>query len=529
MLFRNNLKVKFCFLFLLLLSILPSAYAEKVVSFTVLHTNDHHGAYWQDSKGKGGLANRLALIENIRKEAEDNGGFVLLLDAGDVNTGTPESDLMMAEPDFKGMEKLGYDAMTLGNHEFDNPLSTLKLQQSWVGFPFLSANIYEKNTDKRVFKPWQIFEKGDLKIGVFGLTTVQTKIVGSKKILADLDFRPHTSEAKKVIAEMRMNNPDIVIGLTHIGYYPDGNYGSNSPGDITLARELNPGSVDMLIGGHSHTAVCMLDNKLTEAWKDNNSCEPDRQNGTLIFQALESGKYLGRADFTWKEGKLTLNHYQLIPVTETVNPSPAVEAVSTYLKSYKSQSDKQLLTPLATLDETFNGNRDEVRSRQTNMGKLIIEAQMDKTGADFGIISSGSIRSSIEAGTVSYRDVLKVQPFGNTVTYIDMTGKEITDYLQAVLTKTSGSGAYAQYSNIEFDLKDNKLSNLKIKGNSINLAKKYRMSLPSYNANGGDGYPELNLHPAYVNTGYIDAEVLKSYISNRYPLKSESSGSASNQ
>lgn len=521
MLFLKDIKIKIAFPFLLILSSLTCAFAGDAILFTVLHTNDHHGAYWQDSKGQGGLVNRLALIENIRKETENKGGFVLLLDAGDVNTGTPESDLMMAEPDFKGMAKLGYDAMTLGNHEFDNPLSTLKRQQLWAGFPFLSANIYMKGSDKRVFSPYQLFERKGLKIGVFGLTTIQTKTVGSKKILADLDFRSHTSEAQKAIAEMRAENPDIIIGLTHLGYYPDGHYGSNAPGDITLARELMPGSVDMLIGGHSHTAVCMQANKLSVTWKEDKVCQPDRQNGTLIFQALESGKYLGRADFTWQDGKLTLNSYQLLPVEEVMEPSPAVKAVSTWLGSYKSQSDKQLLSPLASLNEPYIGNRDEVRNHQTNMGRLIIEAQMDKTGADFGIISSGSIRSSIDAGIVSYRDILKVQPFGNTVTYVDMTGQEVMDYLQVILTKTPGSGAYAQYHNISFEIKDNKVSNLKIKGVGVNPLKAYRMSLPSYNANGGDGYPEINKLSSYVNTGYIDAEVLKSYISTHYPFKND--------
>lgn len=493
--------------------------ANDTVSFTVLHTNDHHGAYWEDSSGKGGLANRYALIEQIRHEVDADGGFVLLLDAGDVNTGTPESDLMLAEPDFKGMAMLGYDAMTLGNHEFDNPLAILERQQSWVNFPFLSANIYHTATDKRAFTPYQIYNRNNLKIGIFGLTTVQTKTVGSKKILANLDFRPHNSETEKVLKELEHEKPDIIIALTHLGYYLEGNHGSNEPGDVSLARALKTGSIDMIIGGHSHTAVCMQDKSFSATWKEDGVCQPDRQNGVWIFQALESGKYLGRADFTWKEGQLTLSRYQLIPVVAPEIRSPEVQRVSTLLESYKKHSDAQLMQPLATLPEKLFGDRDKVRNDQTNMGKLIIEAQMDKTQADFGIISSGSIRSSIDAGTVSYRDVLKVQPFGNTVTYIDLTGQEVIDYLQVVLFKTAGSGAYAQYNNVSFTRQNNVLGDVKINNIPLDVKKIYRMSLPSYNANGGDGYPELNQHPSYINTGYIDAEVLKSFLSKKYPLK----------
>ncbi|EOZ9299952.1 hypothetical protein A3462_05895 [Enterobacter bugandensis] len=508
---------KIILLIICILFFASSCYANNSVSFTILHTNDHHGAYWEDSNGHGGLANRHALIEKIRNEVARQGGFVLLLDAGDVNTGTPESDLMLAEPDFKGMSLLGYDAMTVGNHEFDNSLDILKHQQSMVDFPFLSANIYHHSTGQRTFKPYQIFNQHDLSIGIFGLTTVQTKTVGSKNNLADLDFRPHAIEAKKVLAEMQKDKLDVVIALTHLGYYQDGNYGSNEPGDVSLARELLPGSVDMIIGGHSHTAVCMNGTSLSSNRKDEASCQPDRQNGIWIFQALESGKYLGRADFTWQDGKLILNRYQLIPVVAVENRSSPVQQTYTLLESYKKQSDQQLATPVGLIKETLQGDRDVVRNRQTNLGELIIQAQIDKTDADFGIISSGSIRSSIDVGVVTYRDVLKAQPFGNSVTYVDLTGREVFDYLKVVLLKNAGSGAYVQYHNIEFSIEDESVTNIKIKGVPLDMQKKYRMSLPSYNASGGDGYPELNQHPSFVNTGYIDAEVLKTFISRQYP------------
>nr|WP_241391563.1 bifunctional UDP-sugar hydrolase/5'-nucleotidase UshA [Yersinia frederiksenii]ULG19856.1 bifunctional metallophosphatase/5'-nucleotidase [Yersinia frederiksenii] len=491
-------------------------YASDAISFTVLHTNDHHGAYWEDASGNGGLANRQALIEGIREDVKKQGGFVLLLDAGDVNTGTPESDLMLAEPDFKAMAMLKYDAMTLGNHEFDNSPEVLRRQQSLVNFPFLSANIYDEVTGQRIFTPYHIVEKNSFKVAIFGLTTVQTKVVGSKKNLSGLDFRPHASEALKALAELRQNKPDVVIALTHLGYYQDGNYGSNSPGDVTLARELPTGSVDMIIGGHSHTAVCMKDKVLSKTWREEGVCQPDNQNNIWIFQALESGRYLGRADFSWQDGQLKLENYQLIPILSVKDKSPATQAVYTLLESYKKQSDAQISVPIAKFKEKYIGDRDEVRNRQTNMGALIIAAQMDKTQADFGIISSGSIRSSIDAGIVSYRDVLKVQPFGNTVTYVDLTGQELLNYLNVVLFKNPDSGAYAQYHNITFIKHDSALSDVKIKGDTLDVKKKYRMSLPSYNANGGDGYPELNQHPSFVNTGYVDAEVLKSFISRIY-------------
>ena len=113
---------------------------------------------------------------------------------------------------------------------------------------------------------------------------------------------------------------------------------------------------------------------------------------------------------------------------------------------------------------------------------------------------------------------MKVQPFGNSVTYVALTGKEIIDYLNVIAFKTAGSGAYAQFHNIVFDRDNGKVTHVAINGKPLEMDKTYRMSLPSYNATGGDGYPELNQHSGYVNTGYIDAEVLKSYIARKYPL-----------
>lgn len=109
------------------------------------------------------------------------------------------------------------------------------------------------------------------------------------------------------------------------------------------------------------------------------------------------------------------------------------------------------------------------------MGRLILAAQMDRTGADFAVMSGGGIRDSIEAGDISYKNVLKVQPFGNVVVYADMTGKEVIDYLTAVAQMKPDSGAYPQFANVSFVAKDGKLNDLKINGEPVDPAKTYRL------------------------------------------------------
>ncbi|HED3475259.1 TPA: 5'-nucleotidase C-terminal domain-containing protein, partial [Klebsiella oxytoca] len=159
-----------------------------------------------------------------------------------------------------------------------------------------------------------------------------------------------------------------------------------------------------------------------------------------------------------------------------------------------------------------------VRFVQTNMGRLLLAAQMARSNADFAVMSGGGVRDSIEAGDITYKDVMKVQPFGNVLVYVDMSGKEVTEYLTAVAQMKPDSGAYPQFANVGFVAKDGKLNNLTIKGEPVDPAKTYRMATLSFNATGGDGYPHIDTKPGYVNTGFIDAEVLKEYIQKNSPL-----------
>lgn len=260
---------------------------DKTYKITVLHTNDHHGHFWRNEYGEYGLAAQKTLVDGIRKEVAAEGGSVLLLSGGDINTGVPESDLQDAEPDFRGMNLVGYDAMAIGNHEFDNPLTVLRQQEKWAKFPLLSANIYQKSTGERLFKPWALFKRQDLKIAVIGLTTDDTAKIGNPEYFTDVEFRKPADEAKLVIQELQQTEkPDIIIAATHMGHYDNGEHGSNAPGDVEMARALPAGSLAMIVGGHSQDPVCMAaENKKQVDYVPGTPCKPDQQNGIWIVQA----------------------------------------------------------------------------------------------------------------------------------------------------------------------------------------------------------------------------------------------------
>ncbi|EAA9737403.1 bifunctional UDP-sugar hydrolase/5'-nucleotidase [Salmonella enterica] len=508
---------------------------DKTYKITILHTNDHHGHFWRSEYGEYGLAAQKTLVDSIRKEVAQEGGSVLLLSGGDINTGVPESDLQDAEPDFRGMNLIGYDAMAVGNHEFDNPLTVLRQQEKWAKFPFLSANIYQKSTGERLFKPWAIFTRQDIKIAVIGLTTDDTAKIGNPEYFTDIEFRKPAEEAKVVIQELNMNEkPDVIIATTHIGHYDNGDHGSNAPGDVEMARSLPAGSLAMIVGGHSQDPVCMAsENKKQVNYVPGTPCAPDKQNGIWIVQAHEWGKYVGRADFEFRNGEMKMVNYQLIPVnlkkkvtwdngkSERVLYTPEIAEnpqMLSLLTPFQNKGKAQLEVKIGSVNGLLEGDRSKVRFVQTNMGRVILAAQIARTGADFGVMSGGGIRDSIEAGDITYKSVLKVQPFGNIVVYADMSGKEVVDYLTAVAQMKPDSGAYPQFANVSFVAKEGKLTDLKIKGELVDPAKTYRMATLSFNATGGDGYPRIDNKPGYVNTGFIDAEVLKEFIQQNSPL-----------
>jgi 5'-nucleotidase/UDP-sugar diphosphatase len=509
----------------------PQSGAEKDKTYriTIMHTNDHHGHFWQNNDGEYGMAARKTVVDEIRREVAAQGGHSLLLDGGDVNTGVPESDLQDAIPDFKGMNLLGYQAMAVGNHEFDKPLPVLKMQRDLAQFPMLSANIYENG--QRMFAPYKVFDLGGLKVGVMGLTTEDTVRMVHPDNVKTLEFRGVIAEAGKVVPELR-KQADVVIAATHMGHYENGKHGTQAPGDVEMARAVN--GIDLVVGGHTQNPACMkAENVLDRAYVPGSACQPDRQNGAWIVQAHEWGKYVGRADFEYRNGEFKLVKYALIPInlkksvkgadgktskvpyTTAIAENPEMLAL---LTPYQKFGQDKLGVQIGSVDAALDGDRDRVRRQPTNLGVMIGQAMVERTRADFAVVNAGGVRDSIKAGAITYKDVLKVQPFANTVCTVDLSGQEVIDYLTAAAKMSPGSGAFPQFAGVELEIAGGAVANVRIKGRALEMAKTYRLALNNFQAAGGDGYPKLTAHPSFVNTGFVDAEVLRAFITANSPL-----------
>ena len=280
-----------------ILLLIPTASLAKIYHLTILHTSNHNGRFVKFDQYPiteiGGMAARSTLVNIVRAEVEEAGGHVLLLSGGDVNTGTPESDLLYAEPDFKLMKILGYDAMVLGNLDLHHPPEILKKQQEWAGFPFLSANVVNKETGELHVAPYIIKEFEGLRVAIFGLTLEQASFI--TKHGGILDCRNIIETAKVLVPKLRAE-ADIIIALAHIEFELESAH--RTANAVQLAQEV-PG-IDVIVGGESEAA-------LEEAKVIGN---------TLSIQAGKHGLYVGRLDLTIdsEANKITQYTHLLIPV-----------------------------------------------------------------------------------------------------------------------------------------------------------------------------------------------------------------------
>lgn len=271
------------------ISLLPQISFAKQddVKITILHTNDMHSHIHPfksgRNKGLGGMAQRAGLINSIRAKEK----YVLLLDAGDIFQGTPYFNFYNGELEFKLMSKMKYDAATLGNHDFDNGLEGLSKQLPHANFPFLIANYDFSNTVlKDKFKPYKVFNKGNIKIGVFGIGIELDGLVPQKLYKNTLYQDPVEKGNYYASLLKEKENCDLVICLSHLGF----KYKTNKMSDVKFAEKTH--NIDLIIGGHTHTFLKKPVRILNLQKKE-----------VLINQVGWGGINLGKIDFHFSQNR----------------------------------------------------------------------------------------------------------------------------------------------------------------------------------------------------------------------------------
>ena len=443
----------------------------------LLHTNDHHGVILPNGVA-GGLAERAAYIKGIK----DLNRNVLLLDAGDINTGTALSNMFAAEPDINAYNMMGYDAITFGNHEFDGTPGKLEKQMADANFPFISANIKTANGQFLGGNQYIVKKYDGFTVGIFGLTTLRTMTIASPD--KSLVFINEIDAAREVVNILRnRERVDIVIALTHMGTTEE------TPEHVTsqkLAAAV-PG-IDIIVDGHSHTFME----------------RPLKSGNTYIISANEWGKYVGQGKITFTNGKMTDFAWSPVPI----GPNAQVAAM---IAPFVTKANESLKEVIGEATDTFIFGNRLTRYQETALGSAICDANVEYfrfygQRLDFAFHNGGNMRAELPKGPITREQILTILPFENYLYIASLRGSEIIELFNFIATVQQGAGGFPQFSHdvrYTLDVPNQKISNLTIGGAPVDPNRIYRFCTNDYLLNGGDGYTIMTKAQDLYNTSLL--------------------------
>ena len=386
-----NKKRIFLFLFFIFVSVLPPgrqypaflARAAQAAEIFIFHTNDMHGRVADNGRDIIGL-DRIAAI---RKSVPGS----IMLDAGDALHGLPAATASKGADIVALMNEAGYDAMALGNHEFNYGLERLVELRDMARFPFLAANVMKDGVT--LVQGTTVIERNGIKIGIFGITTEETAHSAMPRYVSGLVFGDPVKAAREAADALRGQGADVVLALCHLGITPY--KGTTSP---ELARKAP--EIDVIIDGHSHSA---LNEGLLE-------------NGVLIAQAGQYGNNLGKVSIILENGRITSKTASLISYEEAQKRASPDEAVAAKLSEITAGLGVMLKEPVGEAAKSMSGARAPgVRTQEMPIGSLLADAYREAAESDLAIANGGDIRADLARGVVTKGDIISVLPFGNTL------------------------------------------------------------------------------------------------------------------
>lgn len=476
--------------------------SQDAFNLSILHVNDTHANVQQFPK--------LVTAVNEARTAKENS---LLLHAGDVFSGTLYFNEFLGQADLEFMNLMKFDAMTLGNHEFDlggSDEGHKALTEFIKGaeFPFITANVnfsqdplfdglvndtYPTNPENRKIYNGIVKEIDGEKVGIFGLTTEETKDIA---FVGSVQFENYIEEAKKAVAAFEEQGINKIIALTHIGY----NDNPNIDNDILLAKNVE--GIDVIVGGHSH-------DKLDEPFVVNTNTVGTAKDTTLIVQAQEYGKYLGTLDVTFDEnGVVTEYEGSLIDIATVADDEASLKLLEPYKKRIDEVSNQEIGVKLEAALENPRANDESkvsVRANETILGNLITDGMRAKAQkftdkkVVMAIQNGGGIRAAIPAGNVTVGQVITVLPFGNTLALMDATGAELKAAFEASMKNApEENGGFLHVSGARVVYDSSKPSGERVVSiellnedgtyTAIEDSKTYTVATNAFTAKGGDGY-----------------------------------------
>ena len=433
--------------------------APSPIHIVIMHTNDIHGQLLPKN-GVGGMAQIATIIRGANPD--------LVLDAGDLFTGTFLSDEFKGLPTIQAMNRIGYTSGTIGNHEFDYGQDVLRMRLRDARFPVLSANL---RTPISEIRKYTVVTAKGIRFGIIGLTTEDTRVTTHPKNLKGVTIQDVVKAVQEVLPEVREKS-DFIIVTAHLEDNEDKRVANAFP------------EIRLIIGGHNH-------NTLGPIWLGQ----------TLIAKTGSSGRNAGRVDLDFEGKKLSRMEGRLIPVMN-VRADPEIAKI---IEPYEAKVAGKLAEVVgqATADLTRSNNA------ESPLADLIADALRERGKTQIGLQNIGGIRATIPKGSITWGDVFEVLPFQNTLVTVKVTGAQLKKTLNAGLLAVSGI-------RVRLDLKKpggQQLVSVTLSdGTPIEDAQIYSVTTNDFVVAGGDGFGELGRGKEIKDTGILLRDAVLDYI-----------------
>jgi len=464
----------------------------------ILSTNDTHGHLlpstpsWLNGRKVGGAA---AVAGWFRRAEAASPCPAFRFSAGDVMQGTPISNLVGGRSTIAVFDRMGYDAAAIGNHEFDWGIDTLRARIAQARFPFLGANIYVAGTDRHPDwdRPWALVEHGGVRVGVVGVTTRSTPETTMPSHVSGLEFRSLSAAIDRYVPELRAHGAEFVVVLLHAGGFCREHGTGRCHGEALDALRATTSDWDYAVTGHTHSLI------------------RTRVRGRPVVQSWSDATALG-------EGRLTRVAPDSVAaglpdvVTAWPDSVPGDTAVARMVAGYRDRIGPRVERPVATLAGPM---RKAGSDAEYGLGDVIADAQRSATGTQVAIVNNGGIRRSLPAGTVTYGDLFELQPFGNALVRLGLTGRTLRSALEHAL---EADGPHAHVSGITVCYAPGAPRGRRIRsilldgGGSVRDDSTYTVTVNDFMAAGGAGFDVLKGAGSATRTGIPDLDALVAYL-----------------
>ncbi|KIN61939.1 putative 5-nucleotidase [Sulfitobacter noctilucicola] len=489
---------------------------------TILHTNDFHARFEPISKydgpcsaednGEGKCFGGSARLVTAINEARTRTNNSILVDGGDQFQGTLFYTYYKGALAAEMMNKMGYDAMTVGNHEFDDGPEVLKGFMDAVDFPVLMSNadVSAEPLLADTLTKSTVIERGGEKLGLIGLTPQDTDELASPG--DNITFSDPVAAVQGEVDKLTADGVNKIIVLSHSSYAVDQEVAAGTTG------------VDVIVGGHSNTLLSNTNDRAAGPY-------PTMVGNTAIVQAYAYGKFLGELNVTFDDdGNITEAAGEPIildaAVTQDEGTVSRITEAAAPLEEIRSKV-------VAQTDEAIGGDREVCRAQECTMGNLIADAMLARVadqGIQVAIQNGGGIRASIDAGEVTMGEVLTVLPFQNTLSTFQVTGAVLVEALENGVSQVEeGAGRFPQVAGMSyaFDAKaeaGSRISDVMVGGAPIEMEKTYGVVSNNYVRNGGDGYAMFKTAENAYDFGPDLADVTAEFIAANAPYKPYTDG-----